>query len=216
MSCRSGTAQQYRDMPDFSLLNIITFFRVGSVPQRVDYHCISDDPKHDTSLQPSSLNDVVTSILKERPRVCHFEITTDTSKKEFKSVSVFKRVANIAAKVQKTFMLSTFGSQHGKFLYDPAGFVWEKGYKKKFVAMLGVEADNLVKVAVCMNDIMGSPSTEVLLNYHSKKGVQFEVNRFSNKFVFLPVPMVYPSKKVCGSRPQRVHLSILCFIRVVR
>ena len=50
MSCRSGTAQQYRDMPDFSLLNIITFFRMGSVPQRVDYHCISDDPKHDTSL----------------------------------------------------------------------------------------------------------------------------------------------------------------------
>ena len=50
VSCRSGIQQQYRDMPDFSLLNIITFSRECSVPQRVDYHCISDDPKHDTSL----------------------------------------------------------------------------------------------------------------------------------------------------------------------
>ena len=91
-------------MPDFSLLNVITLFREGNVPQRVDYHCISDDPKHDTSLWPASLTDVVQRILKERPHVSHFEITTDTSKKEFKSVSVFKRVATLVAKIKKTIL----------------------------------------------------------------------------------------------------------------
>ena len=123
MSGRSCLTQQYRDMPDFSLLNLETFFTVGSVPQRVDYHCISDDPKHDTSLWPASLTQVVRRIIKELPRVSHFEITTDTSKKEFKAASVFKRVADLAASVKKTFLLSTFGPQHGKFLYDSAGFV---------------------------------------------------------------------------------------------
>ena len=70
LSCRSGVPQQYRDMPS-SLLNINTFFCEDSVPLRVDYHCISDDPKHDTSLWPASLTDVVQRILKERPHVRH-------------------------------------------------------------------------------------------------------------------------------------------------
>ena len=122
-SCRSGATEQYRDMPDFSLLNINTFFREGSLILRVDYHCISEDPKHDTNLWPASLNQVIQRILKKRPHVSHFEVTTDTSKKEFKAVSVFKRVADIAVATNKTFMISTFGPQHGKFLYDAAGSV---------------------------------------------------------------------------------------------
>ena len=99
-------------------------------------------------------------ILLDYPDICHFEITTDTSKKEFKAVSVFKRIADIAAKVKKSFMISTFGPQHGKFLYDSAGHVWERKYKQTCVALLGVDADNLRKVVDCMNTIHSAPSKQ--------------------------------------------------------
>ena len=50
MSTTSGIAIQYRDMPDFSLLNIPCFIRHQAQIIRFDYHCISDDPKNDTCL----------------------------------------------------------------------------------------------------------------------------------------------------------------------
>ena len=126
----------------------------------IRYHCISEDPKHDTTLWPTSLTQVVGRILKERPSIRHFEVTTDTSKKEFKAISVFKRIAELASSSGKTFMLSTFGPQHGKFLYDAAGSVWESNYTKKCVALLDVKADDLKEVVVCMNNLIGTPSSE--------------------------------------------------------
>ena len=49
-SGRSGVNEQYRDSPDASLLNLNCFIRVDDNPVRLDYHCISDDPKHDSCL----------------------------------------------------------------------------------------------------------------------------------------------------------------------
>ena len=60
-------------------------------------------------------------------------------------------------------MLCTFGPQHGKYLYDGAGSVWANAYATKCVAMLGADADNLKKVAISMNDLIGTPSSKVLL-----------------------------------------------------
>ena len=50
LSGRSGIGQQYRDVPDISLLNLNVFIRRMTLPVRIDFHCVSDDPKHDTSL----------------------------------------------------------------------------------------------------------------------------------------------------------------------
>ena len=82
MSTTSGIAIQYRDMPDFSLLNVSCFIRLQEQIIRFDYHCISDDPKHVTCLWRSSLRQVIDHILALHPEVTHFEVTTDTSKRE--------------------------------------------------------------------------------------------------------------------------------------
>ena len=112
-------------MPDFSLLNIPCFIRQQGQIIRLDYHCISEDPKHDTCLWPTSLRQVVDHIITAYPRVIHFEVTTDTSKKEFKSVAVFKRILdNIVNPLKISVSLCNFGPQHGKFLYDGSGRTW--------------------------------------------------------------------------------------------
>ena len=159
-SGRTGVNEQYRDAPDASLLNLNCFIRVTDHPIRLDYHCISDDPKHDSCLWPPSLLRVAQDMLAKFPRTKHIEITTDTSKKEFKSVSVFKRVTDISIKLKRSFMVCTFGPGHGKFLYDGSGRVWEDYYAKNCVGRLGVGADNLKKVAVFMNDHFSTPATK--------------------------------------------------------
>ena len=152
LSGRSGTPTQYRYLPDFSLLNAPTFLRKKGGPIRIDYHCISDDPKHDTSLWPNSLLQIVRHIKLNNPQVCHFEITTDTSKKEFKSVAVFKRVLDsIVLPLNVSVSLCNFGPQHGKFLYDGCGRVWAERYKGRCVAELGIYADDLLRVVDYMN-----------------------------------------------------------------
>ena len=122
LSSRTGSALQYRERPDFSLLNVPCFVQSGGKVNRLDYHCISDDPKHDTSLWPASLRQITSDILEKYPNTKHFDITTDTSKIEFKSVGVFKRVLdNIVIPLNKSVSLCNFGPQHGKFLYDGIG-----------------------------------------------------------------------------------------------
>ena len=107
ISSLSGIPIQHREMPEASLLNLVCFVKTNDQVSRVDYHCISNDPKHDTCLWPETLKAVAVGLLAKYPNIKHFEITTDTSKKEFKSVSVFQRVATIANLLQKTFMLCT-------------------------------------------------------------------------------------------------------------
>ena len=46
----------------------------------------------------------------------------------------------------------------------------KSSYTKKCVAVLGVDADDLKIVAICMNDIVGLPSTEVLILRHRGEG----------------------------------------------
>ena len=99
-------------------------------------------------------------MLAKFPRTKHIEITTDTSKKEFKSVAVFKRVTDISVRLKKSFMVCTFGPQHGKFLYDGSGRVWEDHYAKNCVGKLGIGADDLKQVAVFMNDDFSTPATK--------------------------------------------------------
>ena len=98
-------------------------------------------------------------LITKNPNIRHFEITTDTSKKEFKSVSVFQRIACMSVKLNKTFMLCTFGSQHGKFLYDSAGSQWINHYSSKCVGSLGVKASNLSEVTEFMNKTYSLPSS---------------------------------------------------------
>ena len=69
-------------------MNLICFARKKNEVARIDYHCISDDPKHDTRLWPKTLRAVVVQLLEKNPETVHFEVTTDTSKKEFKSVPI--------------------------------------------------------------------------------------------------------------------------------
>ena len=159
-SIKSGVFEQYRDMPDFSLLNLPCFVRQGSKPIRIDYHCVSDDPKHDSSLWPPSFRQVVDNLLATYPAIEHFEVTTDTSRKEFKSVPVFQRIAEtVVIPLQKSVSLCNFGPQHGKHLSDGMGRVFEDRYNGKCVAALGIEADDLLKVAEYMNRKFGKPSS---------------------------------------------------------
>ena len=161
-SGKSGVALQYRDRPEVSLLNLCCFLRLENKVIRVDYHCISDDPKHDTCLWPASLKMVTLDLLKRHPNTEHFEITTDTSRKEFKSVSVFQRIAQISKEIKKSFMICTFGPDHGKFLYDSAGSDWVDWYNRSCVGTLTTDANDLKKVAVFMNKVHGKPSTKTV------------------------------------------------------
>ena len=90
----------------------------------------------------------------------HIELTTDTSKKEFKSVSVFKRISTISRELKISYMICTFGPQHGKFLYDSSGSDWVNFYNSDCVGTLGDEAFNLEKVAMFMNQEHGIPTTK--------------------------------------------------------
>ena len=69
------------------LQNLACFIKKDDQVARVDYHCISNDPKHDTCLWPSTFNAVIVELLARYPNTQHLELTTDTSKKVFKSVS---------------------------------------------------------------------------------------------------------------------------------
>ena len=152
LSCKSGIALQFRDMPDISLLNLPCYVRQGAQIIRFDYHCISDDPKYDTCLWPSSLRQVVNDILCKFPTTVHFEVTTATSKREFKSVAVFKRIFDhIVLPLKKTVSLCNFGPYHGKFLYDGSGRIWSDRYAPKCVGELGIDANDLEKVAPLAN-----------------------------------------------------------------
>ena len=51
----------------------------------------------------------------------HFEITTDASKKEFKSVSAVQRIAQISKEINKSFLISSVGPLLVKFLYNGSG-----------------------------------------------------------------------------------------------
>ena len=51
----------------------------------------------------------------------HFEISTDTTSKEFKAISIFYRVCRISQRQNVSIVMSNFGPGHGKFLVDPAG-----------------------------------------------------------------------------------------------
>ena len=160
LSCRSGIAPQYRDLPDFSLLNLPCFISDSDIVKRFDFHCISDDPKHDTSLWPRCLRQVIDCILADYPGTKHFEITTDTSKKEFNSVGLFKRVMDqIVLPLKKTVSLCNFGPEHGKSLCDGSGRSWVDRYTRKCVAELELDADDLLKVVNYMNAKFTTPAS---------------------------------------------------------
>ena len=72
----------------------------------------------------NTLKAVIAELLAKYPNTKHFEVATDTSKNEFKSVSVFQRVAAIANSLQKTFLLCYFGPEYVKYLCDSAGCLW--------------------------------------------------------------------------------------------
>ena len=138
-----------------SLWNLACFIKKDDQMSRVDYHCISNDPKHDTCLWPSTFNAVIVELLARYPNTHHFEVTTDTSKKEFKMCLVFQRVATIANSLQKTFKLCTFGLEHRKYLYNSVGSLWVNKYSGKCVATLNGNAKDLETFARTMNTFHG-------------------------------------------------------------
>jgi len=155
---RSCTAEEWRSLPDASLLNFCTFIKPADEVLRFDYHAISNDPKHDSCLSPKSFEQVFSLLQKRQPTIRHFEVTTDTSAKEFKAVSVFKRMGDISNKLQVSILMSTFGPQHGKFLIDPAGKDWTNEYDKDVVGDLpGIDSQDLYKVAEYMNKEFSLP-----------------------------------------------------------
>ena len=107
-----------------SARNLCYFQRLDNTVTRLEYYCISDDPKHDTYLWPASFKLVILDLLRKCILTVHFESTTDASKKEFKSVSAFQRIAQISKVINKSFLISSVGSQHVKFPYDGSGSTW--------------------------------------------------------------------------------------------
>ena len=68
-------------------------------------------------------------------------------------------MATIANLLQKTFVLCTFGPEHGKYLYDSAGSLWVNQYSRKCVKTLEGKATDLKVVAKTMNIYYGKPSS---------------------------------------------------------
>ena len=107
----------------------------------------------------NTLKAVIFELLAKSPNNKHFELTTDTSENDFKSVSVFQRVAAIANSLQKTFLLCYFGPEYVKYLCDSAGCLWVNKYSGKCVTTLDGKATDLDIVARTMNTLNGKPSS---------------------------------------------------------
>jgi hypothetical protein len=150
-SGRSCTVEEYRKMPDASLMNTCCFLVPNNSVIRIDCHNISNDSKHDTCLSPKNFELIIADLLSRYPQIKHIEITTDTAPKEYKAVSVFVRVGKLSVKFKISILMSTFGSGHGKFIHDPSGKIWLNEYNKNCVGNLGPKAANLENTADYMN-----------------------------------------------------------------
>ena len=54
----------------------------------------------------------------------------------------------------------TFGPGHGKFLHDPAGKHWRDEYDSNCVGSIGIDAADLDKTAIYMNENFSKPSSK--------------------------------------------------------
>ena len=145
-----GSTKQYRELPDFSLLNGISNLACPSFTQ-VDMHFISYVPKHDTCLFPKSFSQWVEEIILRCPKLRLLYLVTDCSKKEFKGISVWERIWKILKKFHLKALISQFGPKHGIFKYDPAGKKFKDHYSRHAVSSLGADASKLEKVVDFMN-----------------------------------------------------------------
>ena len=127
---------------------------------RLDYDYFPDDPKQDTCLWPASLKLVTLDLLRRYPITMHFEITKDTSKKEFKSVSAFQRFGQISKEINKSFLLSSVGPLLVKFLYDGSGSIQIDWNNSDFLMNWTTDASDLKKVAAYMNTVHGKAYTK--------------------------------------------------------
>ena len=149
--------EEWRNLPEASLLNCCAFLNQDQKIIRIDLHCISDDPKKDTCLAPKSIEQIISTLLKKYPSIKHFDLTTDTTSKEFKAVSVFFRIAKIVKKYKVSILMATFGPGHGKFLIDPSGKIWRCEYDRNCVGKIGVKAANMSEVANYFNTFFSKP-----------------------------------------------------------
>ena len=145
-------------MPDFSLLNCISFFLEPEFHQ-VDFHFPSTDPKHVTCLFPKSFEQFVIECINRIPKLAVIYLITDCSVKEFKAISVWQRLHKIAIKYDIRMLISQFGLRHGTFKYDHAGKSWMTFYKKQVVAALGANVFKFSMVVDYMNANFSKPKS---------------------------------------------------------
>ena len=66
----------------------------------------------------------------------------------------------VCQKLQKSILMSTFGSGHGKFIHYPAGKHWCDEYDSNCVGSIGIDAADLNKTTIYMNENFSTPSSK--------------------------------------------------------
>lgn len=145
-----GYQSQYRTKLSFSLLNFVCFYSEDKYQDddptndflcrknvRFDFHSISTDVQKDNLLFIKSFNILLKNLIKKKnhffkpkkdTKIERVIFGSDTSNGEFKSVAALARLNILSDLLNLTILCITFTPQHGKWLYDLAGYHWEKKY----------------------------------------------------------------------------------------
>ena len=154
--------------------------------KRTDNHFISKDKKHDGCLWPASAKQMIENTLLRKPNLKAAIIATDTSKKEFKSVSAFEKLKKIGKRKKVPILYTTFGPKHGKGKYDLSGKIWRNEYKKGCVYALEIAAMKVEKVAEYFNMHFTKPKSKLAKMDERKTYVTEPVIHTLSKFKSLP------------------------------